>query len=80
MITLRKIDQIGVIVINRVEQRNAVDRETANALVAAVREVEEDNDLLVGILTGSNGVFCAGADLKVRILYVLRELCCYYYC
>jgi enoyl-CoA hydratase len=34
------------------------------ALAAAIDELESRDDLLVGILTGANGVFSAGMDLK----------------
>lgn len=53
-----------VVTINRPEARNAVDRPTAEALAAAFRAFDADADLLVAILTGAGGVFCAGADLK----------------
>ncbi len=57
-------DEIAIVSIDRPEVRNAVDRDTAEALVAAFREFESDPDLKVGILTGAGGTFCAGADLK----------------
>lgn len=53
-----------VVTIDRPEVRNAVDRPTADALAAAFRAFEADDALLVGVLTGSEGHFCAGADLK----------------
>ncbi|MCX7621442.1 MAG: crotonase/enoyl-CoA hydratase family protein, partial [Acidimicrobiales bacterium] len=55
---------IVVVAINRPEVRNAVDRPTAEALAAAFRRFESDDDLLVAVLTGTGGTFCAGADLK----------------
>lgn len=61
------VDQRGpvtVVSINRPEVRNAVDRPTAQALADAFRDFEEDDSQLVGVLTGSGGTFCAGADLK----------------
>ena len=64
------VDRIGVITLNRPEARNAVDRELALALEAAVDQLEDDPDLRVGVLTANvdgqtRPVFCAGADLKV---------------
>ena len=53
-----------VVTIDRPEVRNAVDRPTAEALAAAFRDFDADDDLLVAVLTGANGHFCAGADLK----------------
>ena len=50
--------------INRPEVKNAVDAATARAIEAAIDQLDEDNGLFLGIITGTGGVFCAGADLK----------------
>jgi enoyl-CoA hydratase len=55
---------VRVVTINRPEVRNAVDRETAEALSAAFRTFDADPDAAVAVLTGAGGAFCAGADLK----------------
>ena len=55
---------VTVITIDRPEARNAVDRPTADALTAAFRAFDADDEQLVAILTGAGGTFCAGADLK----------------
>jgi len=55
---------VAVVTIDRPEVANAVDRPTADALVAAFRRFEADDDLAVAVLTGANNTFCAGADLK----------------
>ncbi len=55
---------VFVVTINRPARRNAVDRITADALAAAFRAFDGDDDLCVAILTGAGGNFCAGADLK----------------
>src|SRR5260370_732191 len=65
--TLVKFDtenDLAIVTINRPEARNAVDRPTGEALAAAFRRFDADESLNVAILTGSGGVFCAGADLK----------------
>jgi enoyl-CoA hydratase len=54
----------AVITIDRPEVRNAIDLVTAEALHRAWLTFDEDNDALVGVLTGSGGNFSAGADLK----------------
>lgn len=56
--------RVLVVTIDRPEVRNAVDRPTAEALADAFRSFESDEDLLVAVLTGAGGYFCAGADLK----------------
>jgi enoyl-CoA hydratase len=55
---------VAVITINRPKVRNAVDPETARALYEAFCYVETDDSLLATVLTGAEGTFCAGADLK----------------
>ena len=56
--------EILVISIDRPEVRNAIDFETATALVEAFRAFDTDRQRLVAVLTGAGGHFCAGADLK----------------
>ncbi|RJP67008.1 MAG: crotonase/enoyl-CoA hydratase family protein [Candidatus Abyssobacteria bacterium SURF_17] len=55
---------IAIITIDRPEVANAIDRPTATALADAFRAFERDDALAVAVLTGANGKFCAGADLK----------------
>jgi enoyl-CoA hydratase len=55
---------IAVITINRPMVRNAVDAPTAGVLAEAFRAFEEDRNASVAVLTGAQGSFCAGADLK----------------
>jgi enoyl-CoA hydratase len=55
---------ITIVTINRPAARNAVDRPTATALAEAFRRFDADASLAVAILTGADGFFCAGADLK----------------
>jgi enoyl-CoA hydratase len=55
---------VAIITINRPQARNAVDPPTAALLYDAFCEAERDDAVLATILTGSEGAFCAGADLK----------------
>ena len=54
---------VTTVIIDRPEVRNAVDRPTAEALAAALRAFEADDEARVAVLTGAVGTFCAGADL-----------------
>lgn len=54
---------IRTILLDRPRVRNAIDRETAEALANAVRDFEADASLRVAVLHGDHGTFCAGADL-----------------
>src|SRR4051794_2962441 len=63
MITTAVHDRILVVTIDRPRTRNAVDRATADALEAAFRAFDADDDLTVAVLTGAGDTFCSGADL-----------------
>jgi enoyl-CoA hydratase len=56
--------RVVVITIDRPELANAIDRPTAEALADGFRRFEADESHAVAVLTGANGKFCAGADLK----------------
>lgn len=53
-----------VVTIDRPEVRNAVDGPTAEALARVFREFDADDAFAVAVLTGAEGTFCAGYDLK----------------
>ena len=56
--------EVFIVTINRPHRRNAVDRDTADQLYAVFQAFEKNDDAKVAVLTGSNGAFCAGFDLK----------------
>jgi enoyl-CoA hydratase/carnithine racemase len=57
-------DGIAIITLSRPRVRNAVDRETAQALSAAMDQLDDRDDVRVGVLTGGGEMFSAGMDLK----------------
>jgi enoyl-CoA hydratase len=57
-------DGVLTITINRPKQKNAVNRDVAVAVAAALDELEADPSLSVGVITGAGGTFSAGMDLK----------------
>ena len=61
---IERTDAITTITINRPEARNACDLETLHLLVEAFADFDKDPNQHVAVLTGANGVFCAGGDLK----------------
>ncbi|MEO1404970.1 MAG: crotonase/enoyl-CoA hydratase family protein [Pseudomonadota bacterium] len=63
-VLIEKSGRAQIIIINRPHARNAVDPDTAEQLKAAFEAGEADEDVAVHILTGAEGNFCAGADLK----------------
>ena len=63
------LGRVAIITLNRPDARNAVNGDVANAMEAALDQLEADPEIWVGILrANSEGqerpVFCAGADLK----------------
>lgn len=55
---------VTTVIIDRPQLRNAVDRETASALLHAFEAFDADDTARVAVLWGAGGNFCAGADLK----------------
>src|SRR6202049_3719974 len=52
-----------LITLNRPEVRNAVNAALAEGVAGALDELDEDDALSVGVLSGAGGFFCAGMDL-----------------
>ncbi|NUM56161.1 MAG: crotonase/enoyl-CoA hydratase family protein [Candidatus Hydrogenedentes bacterium] len=63
-VTIEKNGPVTTVILSRPERRNAVDRETAQALSDAFAAFDSDPGASVGVLYGDHGQFCAGADLK----------------
>lgn len=57
-------DGVATITLNRPARRNALDDETRNALARQIDQIERDRTVRAVVLTGSDGVFCAGGDLR----------------
>lgn len=53
-----------LIELNRPQARNAINLEVAKGLRAATVELDSDDNLAVGVISGVGGVFSAGMDLK----------------
>jgi enoyl-CoA hydratase len=56
-------ENVLLITINRPEVRNAVNAAVAEGIAGALDQLDGDDTLSVGILTGAGGYFCAGMDL-----------------
>lgn len=56
-------NNIIIVKMTRPEKRNALNSEITAGIDAAMNELEDNPDLLCGILTGDKTVFSAGADL-----------------
>lgn len=64
-------NNIGILYLNRPEKRNALHPEMVRQIKDKLREIENDDDVKVLIITGEGKSFCAGADLEY--LNQLRE-------
>ena len=60
-------DNVLVITLNRPEARNAVNLALAEGIAAGLDELDGDDDLQVGMLTGAGKGFSAGMDLKAFV-------------
>ncbi len=62
---LTEIDQgVGIITLNRAEQRNAFDAAVVQALTEALVAMDSDASVRVVVLSSTGSFFCAGADLR----------------
>jgi len=63
-VKVEKQGPVTTVIIDRPEARNAVNPETADALVAAFENFDADPSAGVAVFYGEHGYFCAGWDLK----------------
>ena len=55
---------ICTLTLNRPDKRNAIDRDLFRAFRTHIRDLENDGDTGLVVVTGAGGHFCAGHDLK----------------
>lgn len=67
-------EHVLVITLNRPKARNAVNRALAEGVAAAIDQLEADDGLRVAVLTGAEGTFCSGMDLKAFVAGELPEV------
>ena len=63
-IRIEKKARVWTVIHGRPEARNAMDPQSAEALVAAFQAFDADPQAAVAVLWGEGGAFCAGWDLK----------------
>ena len=63
-ITFETMDRIGIITMNQPERRNALSPEMRQDFLNLIPTLQYDTNLGAIVLQGTDGVFCAGGDLK----------------
>jgi enoyl-CoA hydratase/carnithine racemase len=63
LVSTRREGRVLLVAMERVAKRNAIDRAMADALDAALNDLDDDDELWAGVLTGAPDVFSAGSDL-----------------
>lgn len=66
-VKLQKEDRVGILSFNRPQAMNAISTQLAKELLAALEELELDDEVFAAVLTAEGDrAFCVGADLKER--------------
>lgn len=60
-------DGVMLITINRPEAKNSVNLAVAKGVAAAMEELDSNDEIRAAILTGAEGTFCSGMDLKAFV-------------
>ncbi len=63
-VLVERRDRVMVITLNRPDAMNAINGALSHGLMNAINELNEDDSLTAGVITGSGRAFCAGMDLK----------------
>jgi 2-(1,2-epoxy-1,2-dihydrophenyl)acetyl-CoA isomerase len=63
-VQLQRRGAVAIIVLNRPDAMNAVNRELATELLNAMQATAQDDAVRAVVLTGAGRAFCAGADVK----------------
>ena len=64
-VRIEKSESVWTVIHSRPEARNAMDPESADALMEAFLAFEGDDSASVAVFWGEGGAFCAGWDLKL---------------
>jgi len=64
LVLVETTDRVRTVTLHRPEARNALDTALLRTSAAALEDAEDDAEVDVVILTGTDPAFCAGLDLK----------------
>ncbi len=63
-LTVERAGAVVIVTMNRPEAKNALSQAMLVGMVDAWEEIDRDDDVRCGVLTGAGGDFCTGMDLK----------------
>jgi enoyl-CoA hydratase/carnithine racemase len=63
-VLIQRMDDVQVIRLNRPQKKNALTRAMYDTVTAALKAAEADDGIAVHVVTGTDGVFCAGNDIQ----------------
>lgn len=66
-VIVERVKGVGIVTLNRPEKRNALDITMRAGIAAAVTELAQDDSIRVIIISGSETIFAAGADLNLLV-------------
>ncbi|MEZ4479975.1 MAG: enoyl-CoA hydratase-related protein [Dehalococcoidia bacterium] len=61
---IQRHETVAMLILNRPQQRNALNTELRDAIASTLATVAADDSVSVAVITGNGPVFCAGFDLK----------------
>ena len=70
---IERDDHLLILTMERPAKRNSIDRKMADAIDAALNQLDDDDTLWAGVLTGGDSIFCAGSDLRSQGDYVTER-------
>ena len=62
-IVIKKIEHVGLLKINRTEEKNSLNIETSSEIFEALIELESDNSIRCIMISGDKKFFSPGADI-----------------
>ena len=62
-VQIRRLGEVQVVRLNRPEKKNALTRAMYDVVTEALKAAEADDAVAVTVITGCEGVFCAGNDI-----------------
>ena len=74
VVEYKKEDRIAIFTLNRPDALNAINLQVMQELSDTMLDFRDDNELWVGIVTGSgNKAFCSGADIKDFLPFIEKN-------